>query len=53
VDEIPNTFLLEEIRLNRQEIGEVKRLLGGKVTRTELYSVLSVIAAVGIGFAAF
>lgn len=44
--DIPNAYLLEEIRLNRAEIKEVKQLLGGKVSRTELYSVLTLSAAV-------
>ncbi len=51
--DIPNAYLLEEIRLNRSEIKEVKQLLGGKVSRTELYSVLTLSVAVAGAVVAF
>jgi hypothetical protein len=45
-DKISNEFLLEEVRLNRREIVEVRNIVGGKVSWGNLFSVLSLIGMV-------
>ncbi len=45
-EEVPNRVLLEEIRINREEIRCVSDKVGGKVGRGELYSVLGTLAAI-------
>ncbi len=44
-DTVPNSFLLEEIRENRHEIMENRKLLAGKVGRGELVGWLSATGA--------
>lgn len=50
--DVPNEVLLEEIRLNRDEIRCVRKELGGKVGRGELWGVLSTLGAIGAAIAA-
>ncbi len=45
--EVPNEVLLEEIRLNRQEIRELRNEVGRKVGRGELAGALAALSAAG------
>ena len=42
-DDVPNSFLLEEIRLNRAAIQELSLAAESKVGRGEFYSVLGLL----------
>ena len=44
--DVSNDFLLEEIRLNRTEIGKVRDALSNKVGRGELFGWLTLAATV-------
>ena len=42
-DEVPNKFLLDEIRLNRAAISKIGTVVSGKVGRTELFGWLGAV----------